>query len=141
MKTLFVVVVFPCLAAITACGAIDDREVAPDRSVHFDEPHGDNLAPKYGRGEGERELGRGVLDSAGDRTVADATVMQDYRTMIAEDEDLAFAAGNTRLFLEDNHLVLRGTVATSGLSDALGELAKAIAEGGEVDNQLAVSDQ
>lgn len=153
MQKLFLVLALPCLTALGACERGDrdlDRDGFAERSsAHVDTPNdgridtpAENLAPKYdpkyGRGEGEKERSAGVLDNDGADKVPEATVVASYRSMIAEDPTLAAAAGNTRLLVEEGDLVLRGTVATRDLSDALEDLAKQIAEGREIDNELEV---
>ena len=175
MQKLFIVVALPLFAALgLACERGDrdlDRDGLADRSTarvdtpyverdgltdrstaRVDTPNDDkldspaeNMAPKFGRGEGEKELDRtgsaGVFDNDGEDKVPEAVVIETYRSMIAEDAVLAAAAGNTRLMVEEGDLVLRGTVATRDLSDSLEDLAKKIANDREIDNKLEIERQ
>ena len=96
-----------------------------------------------GRGEGEREqqMGSQGMDASGGAAVADGALGEQYRQEISSDADLAATASSTQLVAESGQLFLRGTVASEDLKDSLGEMAKALADGRDVTNEITVSAQ
>ena len=156
MKKLFLVLL-PGLAVLSACERGDrnlnrdgfvDRSPAVGAAAESAAPNDgrQTLGKGYGRGEGERELSKssevdrsaGVFDNDGAGKVPDAFVIESYRALIAEDADLAVAAANTRLVVEEGGLVLRGRVATPKMSNALEDIAKKLANGREINNELDI---
>ena len=95
-----------------------------------------------GRGEGEREqqLDSPRLDASGS-AVGDNALGEQYRQEIAADADLAATASSTQLVAESGQLFLRGTVVSDDLKDSLGKMAKALADGRDVTNEITVSAQ
>lgn len=96
--------------------------------------------PGRGEGEGEQQLDTQVADESAAAGLSDQQLNTQYRKEIASDPDLAATASNTQLISSGGQLVLRGTVPSEDLKQALGEMAKVLADGREIKNEITVAE-
>jgi hyperosmotically inducible protein len=73
-------------------------------------------------------------ESAGDRETT-----QGIRKAVVGDDSLSFTAKNVKIITRDGRVTLRGPVNSTKERDAIGEIARRVAGGTQVDNQLQVT--
>lgn len=73
-------------------------------------------------------------ESAGDRETT-----QNIRKAVIADDSLSFTAKNVKIITNDGRVTLRGPVKSAQERDAIAEIARRVAGGARVDNQLQVT--
>lgn len=117
------------LLFVTAC---ERRDKADEKPLATAETPSAAAPTMPGRGEGEREMAPAEL------ILGDPALSESYRQEIASDPDLSATAGTTSLVTEEGQLVLKGTVPTTELRDALAKMAKVLADGRDIKNEIIV---
>lgn len=162
MKKLLIALALPASLAFVACERNQDRDIEADRTGPT--AYGTDEAPvngerdafpgeraddmdvndmgsaTTGRGEGELEKNDDFAKGEGELEMSDSQIISQFETDLMSDPDLKAVAGDVKLVAEGDELVLRGTVATGDVGDAIEEYANELAEDKDVKNELTVAE-
>ena len=115
--------VLACLCAVSLAAIAADDKKKPDNTAI-----------------NERDRS-GETQTSGDQSnsSADLKITQAIRQALMKDSELSATAKNIKIITNNGHVTLRGPVKTAQEKAKIGQLAKSVAGGAQIDNQLDVN--